>query len=228
MFDSSMFASLQQKIDEEAAVREALREVVQTLEKQDRATQSILSQAHSTPAAQLPPVLAAAETTLKAQTSTVAVLAEQASRHPYYKYNFLWTRVMQETTFTTLLLHYLQGFSAAGADGKLLSPDEVGAVLGVPVNVKDRDVFHLTIEEYLHAVISLVDELTRLTRNAVTMQNHAAPLAISRFVKHLHAGFQLLNLKNDALRKRGDAIKYKVKEVEDVVYDLSLRGLIKV
>ncbi|GAM85902.1 hypothetical protein ANO11243_039120 [Dothideomycetidae sp. 11243] len=221
MFDSSMFASLQQKIDEEAAVREALREVVQTLEKQDRATQSILSQAHSTPAAQ-------PETTLKAQTSTVAVLAEQASRHPYYKYNFLWTRVMQETTFTTLLLHYLQGFSAAGADGKLLSPDEVGAVLGVPVNVKDRDVFHLTIEEYLHAVISLVDELTRLTRNAVTMQNHAAPLAISRFVKHLHAGFQLLNLKNDALRKRGDAIKYKVKEVEDVVYDLSLRGLIKV
>jgi GMP synthase PP-ATPase subunit len=36
-----------------------------------------------------------------------------------------------------------------------------------------------------------------------------------------------LNLKNDILRKRSDGIKYKVKEVEDVVYDLSLRGLVK-
>lgn len=29
----------------------------------------------------------------------------------------------------------------------------------VPVNLKDRDAFHLTIEEYLHSLISLVDEL---------------------------------------------------------------------
>jgi hypothetical protein len=33
-------------------------------------------------------------------------------------------------------------------------------------------------------------------------------------------------LKNDILRKRVDALKYRVKEVEDVVYDLSLRGLV--
>jgi hypothetical protein len=33
-------------------------------------------------------------------------------------------------------------------------------------------------------------------------------------------------LKNDSLRKRSDGVKYKVKEVEDVVYDLSLRGLL--
>lgn len=49
---------------------------------------------------------------------------------------------------------------------------------------------------------------------------------ISAFVKDLHAGFQLLNLKNDILRKRVDGVKYAVKKVEDVVYDLSLRGLI--
>jgi hypothetical protein len=40
------------------------------------------------------------------------------------------------------------------------------------------------------------------------------------------SGFQILNLKNDILRKRVDALKYRVKEVEDVVYDLSLRGLV--
>lgn len=45
-------------------------------------------------------------------------------------------------------------------------------------------------------------------------------------MKDVHAGFQLLNLKNDSLRKRSDSLKYKVREVEDVVYDLSLRNLL--
>lgn len=51
-------------------------------------------------------------------------------------------------------------------------------------------------------------------------------MQIAQFIKDLHAGFQILNLKNDALRKRSDGIKYRVKEVEDVVYDLSLRNLV--
>jgi hypothetical protein len=51
-------------------------------------------------------------------------------------------------------------------------------------------------------------------------------MEIAKFIKEVHAGFQILNLKNDSLRKRSDGVKYKVKEVEDVVYDLSLRGLL--
>jgi len=49
---------------------------------------------------------------------------------------------------------------------------------------------------------------------------------IAQFIKDVHAGFQILNLKNDTLRRRSDGVKYRVKEVEDVVYDLSLRGLL--
>jgi len=29
----------------------------------------------------------------------------------------------------------------------------------VPTNVKEKDVFHLTLEEYLHSLISLIEEL---------------------------------------------------------------------
>jgi hypothetical protein len=36
------------------------------------------------------------------------------------------------------------------------------------------------------------------------------PLEISKFIKDLHAGFQILNLKNDVLRRRSDGIKYRV------------------
>ncbi|EFQ32366.1 uncharacterized protein GLRG_07510 [Colletotrichum graminicola M1.001] len=98
--------------------------------------------------------------------------------------------------------------------------------MAVPVNLKDRDAFHLTIEEYLLALVDLTQELSRLATNSVTLSDFAMPVEISSFVKDLFAGFQLLNLKNDILRKRIDAVKYDVKRVEDVVYDLSLRNLI--
>jgi hypothetical protein len=38
---------------------------------------------------------------------------------------------------------------------------------------------------------------------------------------------RLLNLKNDALRKRFDSLKYDVKKIEEIVYDLSIRGLLQ-
>lgn len=96
----------------------------------------------------------------------------------------------------------------------------------MPVNLKDRDAFHITIEEYLQSLISLIEELSRLSINSVTLGDYQRPLQISQFTKDLHAGFQILNLKNDSLRRRSDAIKYSVKKNEDVVYDLSLRGLV--
>lgn len=75
------------------------------------------------------------------------------------------------------------------------------------------DVFHMTIEEYLHSLISLIEELARLAVNSVTLGDYHRPLEISRFVKDLHAGFQILNLKNDNLRKRSDSIKYNVSTI---------------
>ena len=96
----------------------------------------------------------------------------------------------------------------------------------VPVNLKDRDAFHISIEEYLQSLITLIEELARLAVNSVTLGDYQRPLQISQFVKDIHAGFQILNLKNDSLRRRSDSIKYNVKKIEDIVYDLSLRNLV--
>ena len=46
-------------------------------------------------------------------------------------------------------------------------------------------------------------------------------------LNNLDGGFRLLNLKNDMLRKKFDSLKYDLKKVEEVVYDLSIRGLLK-
>ncbi|KAF2429785.1 Translin [Tothia fuscella] len=228
MVDPAIFEHLQEKIDEDVTFRDALRDIVQQLEKQTRTAQAILSRAHSTPSAQTSDVVRAAEAAIRDEITTVAGLSVQASKQPYYKWNDVWTRKMQDVCQTILFCGWLNGFAQVGQDGagKLLTIEEVGGVLNVPVNLKDSDAFHLTIEEYLLALVSLIEELARLARNSVTLGDFRRPLQISQFIKDVHAGFSILNLKNDILRKRVDGIKYRVKEVEDVVYDLSLRDLL--
>ena len=54
------------------------------------------------------------------------------------------------------------------------------------------------------------------------MQYVEMPTKINEFVSNLFSGFRLLNLKNDNLRKRYDSIKYDVKKIEEVVYDLAI------
>ncbi|KAM3418618.1 Translin-1 [Cercospora zeina] len=210
-----IFEDLQRKIDADAAIKDF----------KDRNTQSILSRAHSTTAQDLPGAVQAAQSSIQNAVATIQQLAQVASNHPYYRFNYAWQRQIESSTFNILLCGFLGGFGKTES-GQLLTIEEVGGIMNVPVNVKDRDVFHLTIEEYLLALISLLEELSRLARNSVTLGDYQRPLQISQFIKDVHAGFQILNLKNDALRKRSDGIKYKVKEVEDVVYDLSLRGLL--
>lgn len=68
---------------------------------------------------------------------------------------------------------------------------------------------------------------SRLSVSSVTAGDYSRPLHISTFINELDSGFRLLNLKNDSLRKRYDGLKYDVKKVEEVVYDLSIRGFNK-
>ncbi|TMW40049.1 hypothetical protein DOY81_014870 [Sarcophaga bullata] len=58
----------------------------------------------------------------------------------------------------------------------------------------------------------MASELSRFATNSVTMGDYDRPLQISRFMADLNSGYRLLNLKNDALRKRFDALKYDVKK----------------
>lgn len=169
--------------------------------------------------------------------SHIQSLAKTASEQPYYKWNQTWTRSTQEAVSLILIRSWV-------STELLLKPTEISELLSgmlprhcwygfisywnktVPVGEVTKDSFHISTEEYLLAVITLIEELSRLARNAVTIGEYGRPLAISRFIKDIHAGFQTLNLKNDILRKRSDGIKYRLKDVEDVVYDLSLRNLL--
>ncbi|KAF1921542.1 Translin [Ampelomyces quisqualis] len=225
----AIFHDLQARVDEDTAVRDELKDIIQALEKQNRNVSFVLSRAHSTPVGQLPDILDAAKEPIADVFATVGKLSHAASKMPYYKFNNMWSRQMQGAVESLLLWGWLGGYKYQGGGvkcGDLLTIQDLGDILHIPVNLKDRDEFHLSLEEYLQSLISLVEELTRLARNAVTLGDYERPLLINQFVKDLHAGFQMLNLKNDSLRRRSDGLKYRVKDVEDVVYDLSLRNLV--
>lgn len=220
--DPTVFSALQTKIDEESIIKDSLRALTDTLSRQSRIVSSQLSRIHNVPTASLKTqILDPVAPLLQQQAQTVQELAKTASQYPFYKYNGLWAREVQNVVGSLQLHEWL-------SSGRLMGLDEVGAFLAVPVNIKpaDGDVFHVTIEDYLLALTGTVEELSRLAPNSVTLGDFKRPLQIGKFIKDVHAGFQLLNLKNDTLRRRSDGVKYSVKRCEDVVYDLSLRGLV--
>ncbi|KAK2596689.1 Translin-1 [Conoideocrella luteorostrata] len=250
LIDPSIFTGLQSKIEEESQVRDTLTQIVQKLERAVASAQGLLSRVYSTPRPRYPALVEQVQNAVKEEIVVIKELNEVASKHPYYKlaypqslmkssrdelilapcrYNAKWARTVQNAIGTAIYCAWLGGFGSdtmTGELGRLLTLEEVGAIFSVPTNLKDRDSFHFTIEEYLLSLTDLTPELARLATNAVTLGDFELPMTISTFVKDIFAGFQLLNLKNDILRKRADAVKYDVKKVEDVVYDLSLRGLV--
>lgn len=136
----------------------------------------------------------------------------------YWKYCHLWSNTTSWISFLASLTIYLD-------TEKLATKQEIELLLGLTPDT--CRVVKLDIEEYLIGLTHLSNELSRLSVNCVTSQDYARPERIADFINSLNSGFRLLNLKNDNLRKKFDGIKYDLKKVEEVVYDLSIRGLNK-
>eukprot|EP00182_Erythrolobus_australicus_P005978 CAMPEP_0185834388 /NCGR_PEP_ID=MMETSP1353-20130828/5209_1 /TAXON_ID=1077150 /ORGANISM="Erythrolobus australicus, Strain CCMP3124" /LENGTH=70 /DNA_ID=CAMNT_0028532809 /DNA_START=57 /DNA_END=266 /DNA_ORIENTATION=- len=69
----------------------------------------------------------------------------------------------------------------------------------------------------------MVGELPRLCVNRVVLGDFAFVSYARGFAGEVFAGLRLLNLRNDALRRKVDAVKYDVKRIEDITYDLAVR-----
>ncbi|CAL7933252.1 unnamed protein product [Xylocopa violacea] len=143
-------------------------------------------------------------------------LTDIVPKDQYYRFYDQWRFVTQKLCFLASLIIYLE-------IRVLATKETVAEMLGVKSNREDG--FHLELEDYLMGLLQLSAELSRFAINSVTNGDYNRPIEIARFMNELNAGFRVLNLKNDSLRKRYDGLKYAVKKVEEVVYDLSIRGL---
>ncbi|GAA5853761.1 hypothetical protein JCM5353_006444 [Sporobolomyces roseus] len=210
------FSYLQSTLSLDQEIREQIRESTKLIDTTQRPLIALLSRVHSTPASQLPQLLQSLSPLLPPLQASLKSLAALIPQQQFYRYSDSFSRSIQQSSFIIVLKAFLTSMDVP-------TKEEVQNELG---GEGWGERMWLSTEDYLHSLISLVNELSRLAINRVTMGDYSAPVQYSQFAKELSNAFGLLNLKNDSLRKRFDSIKYDVKKLEEVVYDLSLRGLL--
>ncbi|XP_022817116.1 translin [Spodoptera litura] len=213
---NSLFTDFQSNMDKEQEIREVIRNICKDVGQISREATTVLQVIHHNEAGINPACLKARELFEKAREG-YARLTEALPPNDYYKYQEHWRTMTQRYCFLIALTIWLE-------TGILATHDTIAQVLGISA-LERKTGFHLDIEDYLNGLLQLCSELSRLAVNSVTRGDFEKPMQISKFVMELNAGFRLLNLKNDHLRKRFDVLKYDVKKIEEVVYDLSIRGL---
>ncbi|KAJ8679574.1 hypothetical protein QAD02_015361 [Eretmocerus hayati] len=214
-----VFNAFQDHLNGEQDLREEIRNNVKEIERISRDIVMTLQNIHNEHTEEN---IIVAKYCLKARESFEEVrkqyqkLATLVPHDQYYRFHDHWRMVTQKLCFLASLVVYLEVKI-------LVTRETVAEILGM--HDKREKGFHLDLEDFLMGLLQLGSELSRFAVNSVTNGDYHRPIEISQFVNQLNAGFRLLNLKNDGLRKRFDALKYDVKKIEEVVYDLSIRGL---
>lgn len=214
---ATIFSSYQTSLEAEQELRENIRQVVRDIEQSAREILTQLQTVHQCDGIKsVPTVCEKCIPMFETVRQKMADLAKKIPENQYYKYNDQWRFLMQRLAFLSAFLLYLQ-------TENLVTREQTAELIGVKVQREDG--FHIDLDDYLMGLLQLASELSRLAVNSVTAGDYSRPLRIAKFVAEMDSGFRLLNLKNDSLRKRFDALKYDLKKVEEVVYDLTIRGL---
>jgi len=82
---------------------------------------------------------------------------------------------------------------------------------------KDLGVNH---EDYLMGVCDLTGELARRGVSLATKRMHKDVSNVKSFVEDVYGEFLKFDLRNGSVRKKFDAVKWNLKKLEEVLYDL--------
>lgn len=149
------------------------------------------------------------------ETGALLIAIEKAcSDNLFYKYCDLWQSQRQTLSQVCVMVQFLD-------TGCLATVADVHAMCG---GVE----FRLPLEDFLVGVCFATSDFVRFSMNRVIKQDFDMVKQCAVFSTHVFEAFRQLNLRNDFLRKRYDGMKYDVKRLEEMVYDLSIRRLISV
>jgi|TARA_Y100000310_G_scaffold93932_1_gene91556 predicted translin family RNA/ssDNA-binding protein len=79
---------------------------------------------------------------------------------------------------------------------------------------------------YLMGLCDLTGELVRKAVNDAIKKNFKQAMEIKDLVDEIYGEFLKFNLRNSELRRKSDQIKWNLKKLEDVVFELKLKGKI--
>ncbi|XP_068755000.1 translin-like [Montipora capricornis] len=212
------FASFQEYLSSDQGIREEIRTVIRDLEQSAREILAVLQAVHQTPNGEaVKKICAKGRQMFDVAKSHYASLVEKIPAGQYYRFCDHWWFASQRFAFLGSFIVYLES-------ERLITRPQLAEMLGVQVE-RGSGGFHIDLEDFLTGLLLLANELSRFAVNSVTAADYRRPFRIAMFVAELDAGFRLLNFKNDFLRKKFDGLKYDLKKIEGVVYDLSIRGL---
>ena len=86
---------------------------------------------------------------------------------------------------------------------------------------KDLEV---SAEDYLAGICDLTGELVRKAIYDVIHKKYDEALKIKELVHDIYGEFLNLHLRNGELRKKSDSIKWNLKKLEEVMYDIEMKG----
>ncbi|XP_058076274.1 uncharacterized protein LOC131224861 [Magnolia sinica] len=207
------FEDLRLQLEESGSLRERIRSVAMDMDSAIRLMHSSLLLVHqSLPVAEVLEKVMVQIGVLKEFYGRIAEILRECPGQ-YYRYHGDWRSETQTVVSLLAFLHWLE-------TGNLLMHTEAEEKLGL-----DASEFGLDIEDYLIGLCFMSNELPRYVVNRVTAGDYDCPRKVLKFLTDLHAAFRMLNLRNDFLRKKFDGMKYDLRRVEEVYYDVKIRGL---
>ncbi len=82
----------------------------------------------------------------------------------------------------------------------------------------------VSAEDYLSGLCDLTGELVRKAVYDVIHKKFDEAVKIKELVHDIYGEFLKLHLRNGELRKKSDSIKWNLKKLEEVMYDISMKG----
>ncbi|KAK6152382.1 hypothetical protein DH2020_015017 [Rehmannia glutinosa] len=207
------FEEFRHQLDDSGSLRERIRSVALEIESATRLMQSSLLLIHQS--RPIPEVLEKAKGQIVVLRELFSKLAEIIRECPgqYYRYHGDWRTETQTVVSLLAFMHWLETESLllhAEAEEKL------GHVSG-----------YVLISRFCSdaGICFMSNDLPRYVVNQVTAGDYDCPGKVLKFLTDLHSAFRMLNLRNDFLRKKFDGMKYDLRKVEEVHYDVKIRGL---
>ena len=90
--------------------------------------------------------------------------------------------------------------------------------------VPTRAKLGVSAEDYLMGLCDLTGELVRKAIYDVIHKKFDEAETIKELVHDIYGEFLKLHLRNGELRKKSDSIKWNLKKLEEVMYDISMKG----
>ena len=89
--------------------------------------------------------------------------------------------------------------------------------------IPTRASLKVSTDNYLMGLCDLTGELVRKTVSEAINKNYKEVFRIKELVNGIFGEFLQFNLRNGELRKKSDSIKWNLKKIEEVAYDISMK-----